>query len=225
MDGRPRGRPRAEPVAVQRRRILDVARRSFVAHGFDGVTVAGVAEDAEVSRATVYGIVGDKGDLVAAVFAEVATSFEQSMAARLAAAAGEPLGTIPELIDAQVRWFLETLIADPEMRMLLTISNRMEDVSPAVALVRRRVEDALTDVYVEVAAAYGVERRAGARLAAVMILALVEAVAVRPDVDGPWPLDEVVAVVGSFVAGAIERTERAGGVLDAFDSAVDQGTP
>ncbi|GGO68469.1 TetR/AcrR family transcriptional regulator [Nonomuraea cavernae] len=47
-----------------RRRISDVALGLFVAHGFDGVTIAQVAEAAEVSVNTVYNYFSCKEELV-----------------------------------------------------------------------------------------------------------------------------------------------------------------
>lgn len=59
---------RAEQTALLRRRILDAARASLLAHGYAGTTIGGVAAAAEVSVQTVYNTVGSKPALLKAVY-------------------------------------------------------------------------------------------------------------------------------------------------------------
>ena len=64
---RPRGRPR-DPA--KRAALLHAARALFLERGTDAVTLDQVVARAGVSRATLYGNFGDKGELLAAVIAD-----------------------------------------------------------------------------------------------------------------------------------------------------------
>jgi AcrR family transcriptional regulator len=59
---------RSEQAALARRRILDAGHAAFVAHGYAGTTLAGVAAAAGVSVQTVYNAVGGKPALLKAVY-------------------------------------------------------------------------------------------------------------------------------------------------------------
>lgn len=59
---------RAEQTALLRRRVLDAARASLLAHGYAGTTLSGVAAAAGVSVQTVYNTVGSKPALLKAVY-------------------------------------------------------------------------------------------------------------------------------------------------------------
>jgi AcrR family transcriptional regulator len=56
-----------DPRDQQRRRVLDVAGELFAARGFDDVTMAEIAEAANVARATVFNYFGSKHALVEAI--------------------------------------------------------------------------------------------------------------------------------------------------------------
>lgn len=58
------GRRRAARSAATRERILAVARRSFLEHGYGATTVAAVARAADVHVDTVYALVGTKPELI-----------------------------------------------------------------------------------------------------------------------------------------------------------------
>lgn len=51
-----------------RRRILDAARTSFLAEGFAGTTIRGLAQAAEVSQETIYKTFGGKAGVLKAVY-------------------------------------------------------------------------------------------------------------------------------------------------------------
>jgi TetR/AcrR family transcriptional repressor of mexJK operon len=63
--GRPGGPGRPKDLA-KRAAILDAAKRMFVQHGFEGVSMDQIAADAGVSKLTVYSHFGDKETLFAA---------------------------------------------------------------------------------------------------------------------------------------------------------------
>ena len=51
----------------QRRRVIDAAHRLFAKHGFDGVTMAEIAEKSNVARASVFNYFGSKYALIEAI--------------------------------------------------------------------------------------------------------------------------------------------------------------
>lgn len=59
---------RAEGSRATRRRILDAAQELFLAKGYLGTTLDGIAAHAEVSPQTVYNLVGGKAALFKAVY-------------------------------------------------------------------------------------------------------------------------------------------------------------
>jgi AcrR family transcriptional regulator len=62
---------REENRSAQRERIVEAARRLFAQHGFDEVTMAEVAAEAGVARATVFNHFGSKHALVEGITEEV----------------------------------------------------------------------------------------------------------------------------------------------------------
>jgi AcrR family transcriptional regulator len=224
MTDRPRGRPRAEPVEAQRRRILDVARDQFVERGYDDVTVAGIAAAAEVPRAVVYEVAGDKAKLVGAVFTEVADAFVTKMDEHHRRTFVDRPDDLHALVGAEVRWFLDALAADRTMRTLLAMSSRLGSVNATVADARRRVEDGVTRHHQELATTFGVDRDASARVVTTMVLAVVESIATRPELFDTWPYGETTDLVVAFVASAIGRVERPDGEMERFDCAAGSGS-
>lgn len=65
-----RSKQRAEQAADTRRAVVRAARDAFVASGWDGTTIAGVARAAKVSPETIYSVFGSK----AALFTEAVRS-------------------------------------------------------------------------------------------------------------------------------------------------------
>jgi AcrR family transcriptional regulator len=61
-------RGRRDHARVRRERIIDVARRRFLADGYAATTIAAIAEEARVSMDTIYKSVGRKPRLAKAVF-------------------------------------------------------------------------------------------------------------------------------------------------------------
>lgn len=61
------GRPKASPDDVVRQRIVAVATATFLARGFAGTTMDGVAREARVSKRTIYRLFPSKADLFRAM--------------------------------------------------------------------------------------------------------------------------------------------------------------
>lgn len=70
--------------ASRRDRLIDVAEGVFVANGFRGTTMEGLAEAAEVSKATLYSYFSDKAALFDAVAARLAERIVAAVEAALA---------------------------------------------------------------------------------------------------------------------------------------------
>lgn len=155
---------RERKKAETRRRIADVATGLFVEHGFDAVTVADVAEAADVSKMTVFNYFPRKEDLLLDRHAERLDAVRRAIAER-------PSGTSPvealrghchELLEsgnptpgavAAAGWFFEIVRGSPALR-----TRWLEQ--------EREIEDALAEV---LAAEQDDEPRA--RLVAAMLAA------------------------------------------------------
>src|SRR4051812_40344086 len=59
--------PSVEGRDEQRQRVVDAAYRLFAEHGFDDVTMAEIAAEADVARATVFNYYGSKHALIEAI--------------------------------------------------------------------------------------------------------------------------------------------------------------
>jgi TetR/AcrR family transcriptional regulator, mexJK operon transcriptional repressor len=69
--------PRGRPVDHGKRdAVAEVARRQFLARGFEGMSMEGVAAEAGVSKVTVYRAFGDRSGLLAAVVAQESRRLE-----------------------------------------------------------------------------------------------------------------------------------------------------
>lgn len=66
-----RSRVRQERGAETRRRIATAAQELFAEHGFEGTTVARIAEQAGVAAPTVYATFGSKGAIVRALLVQM----------------------------------------------------------------------------------------------------------------------------------------------------------
>jgi AcrR family transcriptional regulator len=213
----PRGRPRAEPSEIQRRRILDAARDCFAKVGYDAATVADIAERARVARPVVYETVGDKAALLAAVADEIAAELAAAIDQRFAAAAALERPLL-DLIRDDVAWFMARVRSDPALVALFRTAGRFGRHANAPAdRARRRIEDRLTELHHARARALGIEAGESARLLAVVLLALMEAAAFRSADEPAWPAAEAAHVVAEFVTGGYLRVTGEGvGALRAF---------
>lgn len=207
---RPRGRPRSEPVEVQRRRILDAARADFAERGYEATTVAEVAQKAGVSRAVVYEAVGDKEALLLTVAEELSDELIEAFAARFGSRGNVemPLG---ELVRSDLTWFVHQLRSDPAFALIRLGTILSTQGRDPVGRIRRRIEDGLTQLHIDRARQFGLaDRGESARVVALLVIALVEAIAFRPDLDDEWPEDAAVAIAVEFALGGYIRVEGAG---------------
>jgi AcrR family transcriptional regulator len=87
---------RAQTRGDQRARIVDAARRLFASHGVDEVTMAEVATEAGVARATVFNYFGSKHALVEAITEDVIAYYQ----AMLQNALADTTTPVPALVRA-----------------------------------------------------------------------------------------------------------------------------
>jgi AcrR family transcriptional regulator len=221
MERRPRGRPRAEPVEVQRRRILDAARREFTERGYDATTVAGIAAAANVARPVVYDTVGDKEALLLAVAEEMSDQLVAAFDERFSRPE-HVHGPLPEVIRDDLAWFVAWISADPAFIAITRLGTALTAQGPdPTTHARRRIEDRLTHLHVERSRRWGLERGESARLISLIVIALAEAVAFRTVVEPDWPPDVVADIAIEFATGGYLQVEGPGrAAADAFDRTV-----
>lgn len=75
----PASAPRPAPSPERRDRILDAAERQFTRTGLRGTSIARIAADAGVARATVYAYFADRDDVFRAVAERVAERIEAAV--------------------------------------------------------------------------------------------------------------------------------------------------
>jgi len=85
---RPSSNLRAQNMQKRRDRLLAEARALLTAHGFEALNLRELARLAEVTVPTIYNLIGNKEEVLVALFAEVLTEIEARIRDR---AAGEPL--------------------------------------------------------------------------------------------------------------------------------------
>jgi AcrR family transcriptional regulator len=218
---RRRGRPRAEPVEEQQRRIIAEARKAFSARGYDGVTVAEIATAANVARPAVYEAIGDKEALLLAVADQMTTELIEAFDARLAAV--EHLDRpLREVLRDDLAWFVQWISAEPSFVAITRLSGAMAAQGPdPVTHARQRMEDRLTALHVERAARWGVHRGESARVMSMLVMAVAEAIAYRTSREESWPSDVAADVAIDFAIGGYLQVEGPESqAADAFDRLV-----
>ena len=110
--------------AATQQRILEAAARLFVERGFEGTTIAEVADTARVSRATVFWHFSDKAGLFREAFSLLVQPFRDSLARDLADLSAAKrlvvqIGDYQEMTRAHgdaIRGFLRWLVETPSLR-------------------------------------------------------------------------------------------------------------
>lgn len=116
-----RGRPTAEDIARIERAILSTAREMFLAEGFDGVSMEGVATATGISRTTLYHRYATKVELFRAVIEDTLALWY----ARTSVDGAADLTDIGSILRSHVADMAAVLV-DPLFRAFisLTLSNR-----------------------------------------------------------------------------------------------------
>ena len=104
-----------EKLAAKRRRVLDAARRHFMAQGYSDTGIEAVARDAKVSTATLYALFPSKTHLFNAVIDEAGQEFAGRIAA-VSASGGDPLEQLRGFASAYARF-----MSDPFVRSVFRL--------------------------------------------------------------------------------------------------------
>jgi AcrR family transcriptional regulator len=196
---------RARKKAQTREQIRVVAQRLFAEHGFEPVTIADIAREADVAVQTVFNHFATKEDLFFADRAEWVDAAAEAVRSRREGV--EPLAALRAHLMSTVRWYLAAL-ADPEARvMIMTL-----EASPALRAYERelhhesvqRLSQALIEACPEgdsarTGAPPSITLRTSASLTAAVWLAAIHALLIEQR-------SELAALVGDDeVATGIER--------------------
>jgi TetR/AcrR family transcriptional regulator, cholesterol catabolism regulator len=119
------------PEAYERTRgeLLEVARKLFLEHGYEGTSMARLADEAQVAPNTLYWYFADKDALLVEVLN--ATMLRMS---------SEYLARMTEPLDAQLMWLLSVL---EDAQQLVTTVHTRSAHSPALALWHQQFHTAL----------------------------------------------------------------------------------
>lgn len=189
----------------KRRRTFEAIHRAgmrlFAERGYGDVTVADIADAAEVSRATVFTYYPAKEEIV---LGDAPLAIESLRAALTQAGDAPVVETVREWVRSLTGWVEEDLL----------LQRRLAAEVPAVAAARSRVVGAIEAVIAEaLARELGPERALAARLAAGSLTAALEAVeaeaAARAEagdgVPGPGEVDALLDQALAFVSAGLAR--------------------
>ena len=121
-----------------REAIVDAAYALFAEHGFDQVTVADIAERAEVGRTTFFRYFGDKQEVLFGTHDQALATLADLGSLEVAGSIGDSLAGVLSSVRVLVREYVRRII-DPADRFLL--HERLVDRHPelrARALVKQR---------------------------------------------------------------------------------------
>jgi len=150
------------PPEQRREQLLDVAQGIALDRGFHAVTVDGVARAAGVTRPVVYGLFGDRGELLTSLLARAEARALAQLAPALPAVPGPEDYVDPDaLLVEGVTAYLTAVRADPDTWRVILLPP--EGAPPELAA---RLGAVHRDVLRELRAliAWGMDRRGGGAL-------------------------------------------------------------
>lgn len=133
---RVRGRPRAADAADRRAELMEIAARTFLAHGYDGTSMDAIAAAARVSKATIYARFGSKETL----FNEIALHNVARMRGDLRGIPTE--GRAPEDVLYDFAMRITGEVADPDQIAMLRLAIAGKMRFPQIA---RAIHDHIAD--------------------------------------------------------------------------------
>jgi AcrR family transcriptional regulator len=198
------GRPRAQPLAEQRRCVLDAAREVFAQHGYHGATIERVARVSGTPRPTVYELFGGKDELFAAVVddsaervvARLSASFTDSEAYSLRAFVRHNFAAVFELFEHD---------RDAVTVLLNAERGTVDRPTAAPSEVRRRVLREITEFTRSRWEELGLEIGDSAEIMAVIYFRMAEGLAIRQADDDGWNREAFIDLLTEFTLGGIER--------------------
>jgi AcrR family transcriptional regulator len=198
------GRPRAEPLEQQRRRVLDGARAVLAENGYHGATIEAVARRSGTARPTVYELFGGKSRLFDAVLDDAAERVVARLSAGYAESAELPL---EEFVRHNYAVAFELIEQERDAVTVLLAAEQgaADDTVGIPDVVRTRVLHELAEVTRARWAALGVEIGESADLLAQMFFRMTEGLAVRHANDERWDRDAFIDLLTEFTLGGIAR--------------------
>lgn len=115
---------RPAPNPERRARLLEAAERLFTAHGYRGVSMARIAEEAGVSRATVYAYFADREHVFRAVAEHVADRIEAAVEDALAGP-GDTVARLTRALRAKDGLIFRLASGSPHAAELLEAKDRL----------------------------------------------------------------------------------------------------
>jgi AcrR family transcriptional regulator len=215
------GRPRAQPIAEQRRGVLDAAREVFARHGYHGATIERVARLSGTPRPTVYELFGGKEDLFAAVVEESAERVVARLSSSFEESADFPL---PAFVRHNFTAVFDLFANDRDaVTVLLNAEQGIVDrATDTPGEVRRRVLYEISAFTKSRWEELGVDVGDAAELMALMFFRMGEALAKRDADDRNWNREALIDLLTEFTVGGVERLwERSRDVLVAAGRRVE----
>jgi AcrR family transcriptional regulator len=198
------GRPRLQPLAQQRRGVLDAALVVFARHGYRGATIEQVARLSGTPRPTVYELFGGKEDLFAAVVDQAADRVVARLSASFTESADMALHPFVRHNFAAV---FDLFAADRDAVSVLVNAEQggNDKSSAAPRAMRRRVLLEVTAFTRSRWEELGVDTGFAAELMALMFFRMAETFAQREADDGDWDREALIDLLTEFTIGGIER--------------------
>lgn len=195
---RPRGRPRQVPLEEQREIILAAATRVFATEGFDGATSEKIAEEAGVTRPTVYQLFGSKNDVFLAALDRALTRMFDHIRRSLSSTT-EVRGR--KQARSNIAAYFRMVSDEPDTFRMLQIADSTGDTATrkAAVAIRGRMRDAVAGYMGATWEGFQALDPRDASLAATLIADAVETAAVYHLENRDRSTEEVVQFVADFV--------------------------
>jgi AcrR family transcriptional regulator len=199
------GRPRALPLAEQRRVVIDAALRVFATDGYNGATIERVAREAGTARSSVYELFQGKDDLFIAVVEDAADRVVGHLSEGFRASQDLPLRDFARHSFSVVFDMVER---DRDAITVLLNAERggIEPPMASVADTRGRV---LEEINRHTGAArwadYGIEVGSASIMLSLMYFGMGEVVAIRQVDDPAWDREALIDLLTEFTVGGLFR--------------------
>lgn len=194
---------RKESHALTRERLVETAKRLFLADGYNATSLEKVAAEAGFSKGAVYSNFATKHELGLAVLDVVHAERAMSLALSVAGA-----GTLDERIDGFAEW-AEKNIGDVGWTALevefATSTRNVTGVNAELASRRREVTELISNLIDEQAQILGLKLPMRAEDAAVQLLALGIGLGVQRAFDPELPVNSLVDLLRSLIDRAQPR--------------------
>ncbi len=198
------GRPRAQPLEEQRRRILDAARVVFAHSGFHGATIEAVARGSETPRPTVYEIFGGKDELFEALVDDAAERVVRHLSASFSESQDYSLEDFVRHNFAAVFDLFEQ-DRDAVTVLLSAEQGTVDRPTAAPTAVRTRVLQQISEFTRSRWEALGIDIGDSAEIMGLMFFRMAEGLAIRQADDPGWDREAFIDLLTEFTLGGIDR--------------------